>query len=119
MKFSGFPRKTMRRTRGTMLVLVAVTLTALMGFAALAIDLGVITLAYSQLQTVADSAALAGALQLATDSRLSSTYTVITTEMNAARAKARSIGQANYVLSRAAVINDNPSNTSTGDVVIG
>jgi Flp pilus assembly protein TadG len=108
-----------RRPRGTVIALAAVMLTFFMAFVALAIDLGVIAVAQAQLQTVADSAALAGARQLATDRRMSSTVTDISTEMTAARAKAIAIGQANLVLGHTAQINDNTSNSSTGDVVIG
>jgi hypothetical protein len=107
------------RRRGTMIAVAAIILTAFMAFVALAIDLGVIAVAQAQLQSVADGAALAGARQLATERRMNPAVTNLSPEMTAARTKAIAIGQANLVLSHAALINDNPSNTATGDVVIG
>src|SRR4051794_4520625 len=107
------------RARGTILVLSAILLVALMGFVALAIDLGMMAAARAQLQTVADAAALAGARQLASDRRISTSIADLAPEMSAARAKAIAIGQSNSVLNQAAVVKDNPDNTSSGDVVIG
>jgi hypothetical protein len=103
--------------------MAAILLTAFMAFVALAVDLGVIAIAHAQLQTVADAAALAGARQLAGDWRLTTNSTTLATgmtaAMTAARAKAIAIGQANSVLNHAAQINDNPTNSPSGDVVIG
>jgi Flp pilus assembly protein TadG len=99
-----------RHRRGNILAIAVVLMPVILGFAATTADLGVIALARSQLMTVADSAALAGAQQLATNNRLVSGY-VPTTEMAAARIRAETIGQANTVLNAAAVVKD-------GDVVI-
>ena len=52
------------RRRGAVLPLVAVSMIALMGMLAMAIDLGMITLARNQAQNAADLAALTGARQL-------------------------------------------------------
>ena len=49
------------RKRGAMLVLVAVSLGMLIGFAALAVDFGMLYDARSETQRAADAAALAGA----------------------------------------------------------
>jgi Putative Flp pilus-assembly TadE/G-like len=51
----------LRTERGATLVLVAVALTALFGFLALAIDLGMMYVAHNDAQRAADAAALAGA----------------------------------------------------------
>ncbi len=53
-----------RERRGGVLVLVVVGLIPLIGFVALAVDLGMLTLAETQLRTTADAAALAGARAL-------------------------------------------------------
>src|SRR5689334_5075603 len=55
---------TSRSERGSVLVVVAISLTVLLGIAALAIDLGGFRAHRRQLQTAADAAALAGAMQL-------------------------------------------------------
>src|SRR5437879_3658900 len=49
---------------GAVLPLVLISLVALLGFAALAIDLGMMAVARSQCQTAADAAAMAGARSL-------------------------------------------------------
>jgi len=49
------------RNRGQVLILVALALVALMGFAALAVDVGFLFTVRNQLQRCADSGALAGA----------------------------------------------------------
>lgn len=54
-------RSRLRRSRGTVLVLVAILLVVLLGICALAIDLGVAFVASTELQNTADAAALAGA----------------------------------------------------------
>lgn len=51
-------------TRGSVAVMVAVTLPMLLGFAALTIDIGQAVMAKNELQNVADAAALAGAREL-------------------------------------------------------
>ena len=53
-----------RRVRGAVIVQVAVMSTVIMGFAALAVDIGSMYTVQSELQSVADSAALAAAAQL-------------------------------------------------------
>src|SRR5262245_46359154 len=53
-----------RRRGGSILPLVAVSLIALCGFVALAVDVGMIVVARTQAQTAADAAAMAGARSL-------------------------------------------------------
>lgn len=60
----GLLRKIVRDERGTVLVLVALGFTALLGFAALAVDTGVLYLEHTRLSRAADAAALAGAQEL-------------------------------------------------------
>ena len=98
--------------RGAVLVQVAIMLVALTVFVALAVDVGVIATARAQLKTVADSAALAGARQLASDRRISTTITDLTPEMNAATAEAMSAGYANTVLGHSPIL-------YSSDIVIG
>ena len=86
--------------RGSILTLTAVLLFAFFGLAALAVDIGVIATARAQLETVADAAALAGAMQLAINS---SDPTLAQAQ---AQAQAIAIGQANFVLNQPVVIND-------------
>ncbi len=58
------------RARGAVLVLVAASLTMLMGFAALAIDVGYLYAVHTELRNVADASAMAGASALVDDSVL-------------------------------------------------
>ncbi len=60
--------------RGTVVVFTAVSLTVLVGFAALAIDIGYAYSVKAQLQTNADATALAGAIVLTSDKMLLATY---------------------------------------------
>ena len=47
--------------RGAVLIYITISLVALLGFIALAIDLGVVMVARTQIQNAADAAAFAGA----------------------------------------------------------
>jgi Flp pilus assembly protein TadG len=94
--------------RGSILTLTAVLLFAFFGLAALAVDIGVIATARAQLETVADAAALAGAMQLAINS---SDPTVAQAQ---AQTQAIAIGQANYVLNQPAVIDANDVEVNIG-----
>lgn len=53
-----------QRRRGAFLVLIAVAMMAILAFAGVAIDLGMVFVACDQCQTIADAAALAGAQEL-------------------------------------------------------
>lgn len=61
-----------RQRRAAVIVQVAVTTVALVGFAALAVDIGMLSVGRAELQRSADAAALAGARELLDDARLSS-----------------------------------------------
>src|SRR4051812_37513133 len=94
-----------RRRRGLSLATYALLMPVMIGITALSVDLGVKAVAVSQLQTVADASALAGAAQLATNNRLIPNY-VPTAEMNSARSQATSFGAKNSVLRQAATVQD-------------
>jgi len=64
MKFKAVCAATSGNERGATVVMVAVLMVVLLGFAAFAIDIGHIVLAKNQLQNAADAGALAGALEL-------------------------------------------------------
>ncbi len=68
---------------GAALPLVVFALTALLGVAALAIDIAMMTLARQRAQNVADAAALAGAANSATASQASTAATQVVTANNA------------------------------------
>jgi Putative Flp pilus-assembly TadE/G-like len=102
------------KRHGKFLAFTVLFSVVLMGFAALAVDIGVMSATRAQLKTVADAGALAGARQLVSDNRLSSTYSLTSSspEIVAANSKATSIGQANIVFGQAAVI-------QTSDMAVG
>ena len=112
------PAHARRKRRGPSLFMVAMVLPISVGFVALAVDTAMLAVARSELQTVADAAALAGAQQLADDKRITGTSD-ISSEITAANAQAAAIGQANSVLRQAAMIQQDPNNDGTGDVLVG
>jgi hypothetical protein len=64
------PKRCSAQQRGNVVVLVAISMTLLIGFAALAIDLGQLYVARAELQRAADAAALAGASAYFSDAGL-------------------------------------------------
>ena len=62
-RLKGFAQVTAER-RGVILVLTAIVLVVLLGFVALTIDVGLIQLTKTQLQSAADASALAAATEL-------------------------------------------------------
>jgi Flp pilus assembly protein TadG len=107
-----------RHPRGSAAVMFGLMIPMLMGFVALALDTAVLALARAQMSTAADSAALAGAQQLADDARLTGTSN-IATEIANANTKAQSFGEANLVLNQAPLVNLDPNNNGSGDIVVG
>jgi Flp pilus assembly protein TadG len=99
-------------------VVFAVLLPALVGFAALSVDTAIVSVARSQLSTAADAAALAGAMQLATENRVRG-GTDLTAELTAANSQAVSLATSNHVLGATPVVNANNANTSGGQIMIG
>ncbi len=57
----------LKENRGAVLVLVAILMTTILGFTALAIDIGNLVMVRNQLQNAADAGALAGAAELYDD----------------------------------------------------
>ncbi len=100
------------RSRGVILVQFTLLLVVLLGLTALAIDTGMIATARVQLKTVADAAALAGARQLASQRRISTTIANLTIEVNEATAQAIAVGNANSVLGKKAQL-------TSSDIVVG
>jgi Flp pilus assembly protein TadG len=107
-----------RLSRGKVLVLTAFLMPVIVGGLALSVDTAIVAEGRAQLQTVADAAALAGALQLADNNRVTGTNN-INPEMNAAQAMAVAIGQKNLVLTDVPVFQTNNGNSPNGDIVIG
>jgi Flp pilus assembly protein TadG len=101
-----------------MVVIFAMVLPALIGFAALSVDMSLVTVARSQLSTAADAAALAGAMQLATENRVRG-GTDLTAELTAANYKAVSLAISNSVLRATPVVNSNITNQSGGQIMVG
>ena len=80
------------RRRGAIVPFMALMLVAIMGFVALAVDLGYIAMVHAQLQNAADSSALAGASQLLDKSVLTGSANQDTAKSNA-RTQAQSFSQ--------------------------
>ena len=106
------------KRRGKILVLTAVMAPVLFGAALVSTDTVVIVNAEAQMKTAADAAALAGAMALVDETRVRGA-TDLTSLMSSARAKAISVATTNRVLEAVPVIQDNSSNSPSGDVVIG
>ncbi|MBI3469117.1 MAG: hypothetical protein HY000_39435 [Planctomycetes bacterium] len=106
------------RRGGAVVVLVALLLVVFMVMVASAIDLGMVTLARTELQASADAAALAGAWELLDEDRLKGTPN-LTTEIAAARQKAVDYAALNNVMGHGPVVDPNTPNDPNGDVVVG
>jgi Flp pilus assembly protein TadG len=107
-----------RHRRGTTAVVAAALLPAFIGLTALATDTAVVAVARSQMSTAADAAALAGAMQLATEDRVQGA-TGLATEITAANNQAVSLATSNRVLGTAPVVSANTSNQSGGQIMVG
>jgi Flp pilus assembly protein TadG len=97
------PRAASRR--GSILPFLVLSVTALMGFVALAVDLGVMAIAQSQCQNAADAAATAGARTLTGDPSTNNNAANVATNAYAA-------AEANYILGTA--ITDSQVTVSIG-----
>lgn len=104
--------------RGAILVLVAVLLIVLIAFVGLAVDTGNITLAKTQLQNVADSAAVAAASQLLDRDELKGSPDQ-STEIVAARNLAQSLATSNQAGGASIALDANNPNSTSGDIVVG
>jgi Flp pilus assembly protein TadG len=106
------------RRRGVIAVLLALMLIFVLGLAAFAIDTGYLYMNYAQLQTCADSGALAGGQSLMNDNMVKATPNY-TTGQNAARAAAVQYAALNRAGTSFPTVDSNSSNDSNGDVVLG
>src|SRR5690349_11113829 len=95
--------KKFRRLRGAALALTALMIPVIMGLLALSVDTAVLGVAKAQLQSVADSAALAGAVGLASQQRLQ-VGNVGAFEISAAQTNATQFALANKVLGDGAIL---------------
>jgi Flp pilus assembly protein TadG len=111
-------RNSVRDHRGVAAVLFGVLLPVLIGFAALAVDTSLIAVARGQLGTAADSAALAGAQQLASENRVRGA-TTLTTEITGANNQSLAFAQKNSVLGTTPVLSTNVSNATSGEIMVG
>ncbi|HXK93750.1 MAG TPA: pilus assembly protein [bacterium] len=104
--------------KGGILVLFAVCLTLFFMFLAMAVDYGLIFLAKSELQAAADSAALAGAAQLADEDYLVGTPN-LANDLTAARDYSEEFAAYNTVIKENLVLERNEENMENGGIVIG
>ena len=104
--------------RGKILAMTALMMPVLFGSVLVSTDTMILVNAECQLKTMADASALAGAMVLASDSRLAGT-TNLTSLMSTARAKVIAVSTKNLVLGASPLLANNPTNSSTGDIVIG
>jgi Flp pilus assembly protein TadG len=104
--------------RGKVIVLMAALTPVMVGMTALAVDTAALAAAKAQLQTAADSAALAGAMQLATDRRVQNP-TSLTPEIQLAQSKAAALIGQNAILGRAPTLSYTSGTAKGADVVVG
>jgi Flp pilus assembly protein TadG len=110
-----------RDRRATAAWTFALLLPVIIGILALSIDSGVLCLARAQLSSAADAAALAGAQQLASDTRLTGAANM-TSLIALANNQAVSLAGRNQVLGQPVDVVGNPYNTvdsSATDVLVG
>jgi Flp pilus assembly protein TadG len=107
-----------RHPRRGAAILTAVLAVFFIGIVALGVELGYLFMNYGQLQTCADSGALAGAQVLMNDGRVKSTPEYSTGQSNA-RSNSVQFAGYNRVGVDFPVVDPNSSNGSNGDVVIG
>lgn len=107
-----------RMRRGVILPLTAFMLVALVGLVALAVDVGYLQVAKTQLQQSADAAALAAASELVDKNSFGATPD-LSNEVSSARGLAAQYAAFNKICTDAPSIDQNNGNTTSGDVVIG
>lgn len=102
-------------------ILMALMLVTILGCVAFAVDIGYIALSRTELQSAADSAALAGAAKLVDQNllKLTNQATAIDTAMANARTEAKAYSVSNRAGGKLVGLLDNTSNSSTGDIVCG
>lgn len=111
-------RRISKTRRGSIVVLAAFLLVVVVGMVAFAVDLGCITNTRSELQNVADAAALAGASQLMDRNTLRGSSTSAS-RIAAIAAEAQSYAQMNMAGGVYITLAPNSTNSMGGDVVVG
>lgn len=104
--------------RGSILVLSAIMIIALVGLCALSIDIGYLMIAKTQLQQSADAAALAACAELIDDEALGGMPSM-TDEITNARSVAVQFAALNKVCNSAPTVGSNAGNLPTGDILVG
>jgi Flp pilus assembly protein TadG len=104
--------------RGNVLVLTCFFMIGSFALAAMAIDLGYLELARSELQKSADSAAMAATWELI-DKDAMTGHPNMTAEIVTARAKAAEYAGRNAVCNTSPSVDPNIANSTSGDVVVG
>lgn len=100
----------LKNERGIAVVFVALAMFVIIGFVGLGIDIGYMYVVKGELQNAADAAALAGVAKL-DGSALTSQFL--------ARGEAQKFAGTNYAARESVQIDQNTSNATNGDVVIG
>ena len=114
-------RSTVRRAadrRGNILILTAFMMVFMMALLAVAVDIGYLQMARTQLQKTADAAALAAAAELI-DNEAISGHPDMSDEATSARAFAIQYAALNKVCSASPTVDSNPNNDAVGDIVLG
>lgn len=104
------------KRRGAVTALTGLSITMLIGFVALAVDVGMLYNVRTELQRTADAGALGGAIELATDARIKAeqgSTSAWTEAMATARTKASAYASKNIVHREAPVVD------ASGDVQVG
>lgn len=99
-------------------MLAALMIVGLLALAALAVDVGYLLLARTQLQVAADAAAIAAAWDLI-DEEAGSGNAGLADEVTASRSTAADFAALNVVCTSGPEIDQNAANDATGDVVVG
>lgn len=107
-----------RRHGGQIVVTTAVMMVVMLGMAALAVDVGRLYMARTELQVSADASALAGAGALLNEYRLKGTVEMMNV-ITAAREQAAIFAVSNRVLNDGPEVDVNSGNSPEGDVVLG
>ena len=111
-------RTASRERRGIAAMLFALLLPVLIGFIALSVDTAMIAAARSQLSTAADSAALAGAQQMANEYRVRG-VTDMSSQITAAQNSAVAFAANNKVFNQSVSLVAGTNGSSSSDVQVG
>ncbi|MBI2825113.1 MAG: hypothetical protein HYX69_10545 [Planctomycetia bacterium] len=110
-------KKATHNRRGAVVVLAAILMIVLLGMVAFAMDLGYLVNARTELQRSADSAAIAATWELIDDQP--GPNMDLSDEIAKARQFAAQYASLNFVCSSSPGVNQNASNSTSGDVVVG